>query len=115
MQHLCQVFGVHRSSYRAWRGRDRRPCETEQKLLDQVVEAHTVSNGSAGARSIAKMFTQAVTQLSRYRASKRMKQLGLMSSQPPSHAYKKARCMVPGSNGQDVGRIALGHPANVRG
>ena len=55
MQHLCQVFGVHRSSYRAWRDRDRRPCETEQKLLDQVVEAHTVSNGSAGARSIAKM------------------------------------------------------------
>ncbi len=54
MQHLCQVFGGHRSSYRAWRGRDRRPCETEQKMLDQVVEAHAVSNGSAGARSIAK-------------------------------------------------------------
>ncbi|MDI4662716.1 IS3 family transposase, partial [Cobetia sp. BMC6] len=81
VQHLCQVFGVHRSSYRAWRGRDRRPCETEQKLLDQVVEAHTVSNGSAGARSIAKMVTQAGIQLSRYRASRRMKQLGLMSSQ----------------------------------
>jgi len=27
--------------------------------------------------------------LSRYRASRRMKQLGLMSSQPPSHVYKK--------------------------
>ncbi|QWN38101.1 IS3 family transposase [Cobetia sp. 4B] len=90
VQHLCQVFGVHRSSYRAWRSRDRRPCETEQKLLDQVVEAHTVSNGSAGARSIAKMVTQAGIQLSRYRASRRMKQLGLMSSQPPRHAYKKA-------------------------
>ena len=90
MQHLCQVFGVHRSSYRAWRSRDRRPCETEQKLLDQVVEAHTVSNGSAGARSIAKMVTQAGIQLSCYRASRRMKQLGLMSSQPPRHAYKKA-------------------------
>ncbi|MBR9753442.1 MAG: IS3 family transposase [Gammaproteobacteria bacterium] len=90
VQHLCQVFGVHRSSYRAWRSRDRRPCETEQKLLDQVAEAHTVCNGSAGARSIAKMVTQAGIQLSRYRASRRMKQLGLMSSQPPRHAYKKA-------------------------
>lgn len=90
MQHLCQVFGVHRSSYRAWRDRDKRPCEAEQKLLDQVVEAHAVSNGSAGARSIAKMVTQAGTPLSRYRASRRMKHLGLVSTQPPSHAYKKA-------------------------
>ncbi|WP_229359207.1 IS3 family transposase [Halomonas salipaludis] len=90
VQHLCQVFGVHRSSYRAWRDRDRRPSETEQKLLDQIVEAHTISNGSAGARSIAKMVTQAGTPLSRYRASRRMKQLELVSTQPPSHAYKKA-------------------------
>jgi len=90
VQHLCQVFGVHRSSYRAWRDRDRSPCETEQKLLDQVVEAHEASNGSAGARSIASMVTQAGTPLSRYRASRRMKQLGLVSTQPPSHAYKKA-------------------------
>ena len=28
--------------------------------------------------------------LSRYRAGRRMKQLGLVSTQPPSHAYKKA-------------------------
>ena len=90
VQHLCQVFGVHRSSYRAWRDRDRTPCETEQRLLEQVVEAHTASNGSAGARSIAKMVTQAGTPLTRYRASRRMKQLGLVSTQPPSHAYKKA-------------------------
>ena len=90
MQRLCQVFGVHRSSYRAWRDRDRTPCKAEQKLLDQVVEAHAASNGSAGARSIAKMVTQTGMPLSRYRASRRMKQLGLVSTQPPSHTYKKA-------------------------
>jgi len=90
VQRLCQVFGVHRSSYRAWRSRDSMPCEAEHRLLDQVVEAHTASNGSAGARSIAGIVTQAGTPLSRYRASRRMKQLGLVSTQPPSHAYKKA-------------------------
>lgn len=90
MQHLCQVFGVHRSSYRAWRDRDRTPCEAERKLQDQVTEAHTASNCSAGARTIASMVTQAGTPLSRYRAGRRMKQLGLVSTQPPSHAYKKA-------------------------
>jgi len=90
VQHLCQVFGVHRSSYRTWRDRDRTPCEAEQKLQEQVIEAHEASNGSAGARSIANMVTQAGTPLSRYRAGRRMKQLGLVSTQPPSHAYKKA-------------------------
>ena len=90
MQRLCQVFGVHRSSYRAWRDRDRTPCEAEQALQEQVIEAHETSNGSAGARTIASMVTQAGIPLSRYRASRRMKQLGLVSTQPPSHGYKKA-------------------------
>ncbi|MBN8240840.1 MULTISPECIES: IS3 family transposase [Marinobacter] len=90
VQRLCQVFGVHRSSYRAWRDRDRTPCEAEQALQEQVMEAHETSNGSAGARTIASMVTQAGIPLSRYRASRRMKQLGLVSTQPPSHVYKKA-------------------------
>lgn len=90
MQRLCQVFGVHRSSYRAWRDRDRTPCDAEQALQEQVIEAHETSNGSAGARTIASMVTQAGIPLSRYRASRRMKQLGLVSTQPPSHVYKKA-------------------------
>lgn len=90
VQRLCDVFGVHRSSYRAWRERDTRLSEEEQSLLDSIVEAHTASNGSAGARSIASMVTLAGTPLSRYRAGRRMKQLGLASTQPPSHAYKKA-------------------------
>ncbi|MGY4877897.1 IS3 family transposase, partial [Vreelandella aquamarina] len=90
MQCLCQVFGVHRSSYRAWRDRDRTPCKAEQELQEQVIEAHETSKGSAGARTIASMVTQAGIPLSRYRASRRMKQLGLVSTQPPSHVYKKA-------------------------
>jgi len=51
VQRLRRVFEVYRSSYRAWRDRDREPCEAEKALLDEVVEAHAVSNGSAGARS----------------------------------------------------------------
>ena len=84
------MFGVQRSSYRAWRDRDTTPGEGERLLLDKIVEAYEASKGSAGARSIASMVTQTGTPLSRYRASKRMKSLGLVSTQPPSHAYKKA-------------------------
>ena len=81
---------MHRSSYRAWRGRDIALSNEEQVLLQKMVDVHAASNGSAGARSIAKMVAQAGIPLSRYRAGRRMKQLGLVSTQPPSHAYKKA-------------------------
>lgn len=51
---------------------------------------HEESNGSAGARTIACISTQRGTPLSRYRATKLMNQLELVSCQLPSHAYKKA-------------------------
>lgn len=54
-----------------------------------VKAAHRLSNGSAGARSIAKMVTAEGIPLSRYRASRRMEVLGLVSSQQPKHRYKK--------------------------
>ncbi|EMF7454481.1 IS3 family transposase, partial [Vibrio vulnificus] len=53
-------------------------------------EVHTASNGSAGARSIADMVTAQVIKLTRYRASKIMKLLGLVSCQTPKHRYRKA-------------------------
>ena len=53
-------------------------------------EAYRLSNGSAGARTLASMVTTAGMPLSRYRAGRRMKVLGLVSSQPPIHRYKKA-------------------------
>jgi len=59
VQRLCEAFGLHRSSYRVWRNRDIAPSVEEQELLQKMVDALAVSNGSAGARSIAKMVTQA--------------------------------------------------------
>lgn len=55
-----------------------------------VKAAHQISNGSAGARTIARMVTTEGVPLSRYRASRRMQNLGLVSSQQPRHRYKKA-------------------------
>jgi putative transposase len=55
-----------------------------------VRSAHTLSNGSAGARSIAHIVSGQGTPLSRYRASGFMKRLGLVSTQLPAHRYKKA-------------------------
>lgn len=90
MNHLCHLFGVHRSSYRAWRDRPKVLPTQEQQLREQVTAAHELSNGSAGGRTIATLLTLAGTPLSRYRASRRMKLLGLVSSQSPAHKYKRA-------------------------
>jgi putative transposase len=49
-----------------------------------------MSNGSAGARTIATMVTSEGISLSRYRAARRMTVLGLVSNQQPKHRYRKA-------------------------
>lgn len=62
----------------------------ELQFREQVKEAHALSNGSAGARTIATMLTTAGNPASRYRVGRRMKALRLVSSQIPTHRYKKA-------------------------
>lgn len=59
-------------------------------LLSLVRESYRESNGSAGARNIATMVTTKGVKLSRWRATKLMKELNLISCQQPGHRYKKA-------------------------
>ncbi|EGJ03518.1 putative transposase [Shigella boydii 3594-74] len=37
---LCQVFGVHRSSYRYWKNRPEKPDGRRAVLRSQVLELH---------------------------------------------------------------------------
>ena len=55
-----------------------------------VKRAHNLSNGSAGARSIADIVTGFGIPLSRYRAGRIMSDLRLVSTQLPKHKYRKA-------------------------
>ena len=83
------AFGVQRSSYKYWRQRPKGDKPERVLLKEKVREAHELSNGSAGARTVASIVTQRGTPLSRYLASKLMKELELVSCQLPSHAYKR--------------------------
>ena len=90
MARLCQVFGVHRSSFKYWNQRVE-VINPEQVLrLSKVKELFSASNGSAGSRSIATMATAQGVKMSRYLAAKCMEKLGFVSCQQPSHAYKKS-------------------------
>ncbi len=60
------------------------------ELQARIKSLHALSNGSAGARSIADMVSNSGIPLSRYRAGRLMKQLDLHSQQQRTHRYKRA-------------------------
>ncbi|WP_102376243.1 IS3 family transposase [Vibrio breoganii] len=86
---LCKVFGIHRSSFKYWSQKPKTQSAEVVRLRALVQEAHSVSNGSAGARTIASIVTNSGIKLSRYRATKLMKKLGLVSRQLPKHRYNQ--------------------------
>jgi putative transposase len=87
---LCEAFGLHRSTFKYRRAAAKRIDPEKVRLNAMVKSAHTLSNGSAGARSIAHIVSGQGTPLSRYRATGFMKRLGLVSTQLPAHRYRKA-------------------------
>ncbi len=86
---LCKVFSVHRSSYKYWAQSDTSPSPEQLRLEAEVKAIHKLSNGSAGARTIAGIITNNGYKLSRYRATKLMTKLNLTSCQVPQHKYKR--------------------------
>ncbi len=86
----CDVLGVNRSSYRYWKSNPSKVTKADIELQSEVKIAHQVSGGSAGARTIAGIVSQKGIKLSRYRASKLMKKLNLVSCQVKAHRYNKA-------------------------
>ncbi|MDF0533516.1 IS3 family transposase [Shewanella sp. A32] len=93
VNHLCAVLDVHRSTFKYWQQRDKRPSPEAIRLRSLVREAYRLSGGSAGARTISDIITNDETHditLSRYRAGKFMKALSLFSCQLPKHTYRKA-------------------------
>ena len=87
---LCEAFDVHRSTFKYRRAAARRIDPQRMKINALVRTAHNLSQGSAGARSIADIVSGFGVPLSRYRARGFMKRLGLVSTQLPGHKYKKA-------------------------
>jgi putative transposase len=84
------VFAIHRSSYKYWAKQGRRIKPEKVKALAMVKSIHAQSNSSAGARTISVIATTRGLAISRYVATRLMKEQGLVSCQLPSHKYKKA-------------------------
>ena len=81
---------MHRSSFNYWANSSKKINPEKVRQLAEVKRIHELSNGSAGARSIALISTDNELPMSRYVAGNRMKELGLVSCQLPQHSYKKS-------------------------
>lgn len=90
---MCEVLEVHRSTYKYWQQRDKGLSPDVARLHSLVKEVYRLTGGSTGARTIANIVTNDeshTVSLSRYRATKLMKKLDLVSCQLPQHSYKQA-------------------------
>lgn len=87
---LCELFGIHRSSFRYWLAHPYQEPTWRKTLKVQIKEAHRLSGGSAGARSIVGIFKEQGRRITRYLAGKLMKEEGLVSCQMPAHRYKRS-------------------------
>lgn len=92
---MCELFGVPRSSYYARQRRSRTPDVKRLHLRSRVHELFTQSRRAAGSRSIVTMMRDSGESVGRYKVRCLMRELGLISKQPGSHAYKKATVERP--------------------
>ena len=85
---LCDLFDVPRSSYHyQLKHKDKIDPERES-LKEKAVAIHTISRGSAGARTIAGQLSQAGLEVGRYKARSLMKEANIVSTQFRKHKYK---------------------------
>lgn len=86
---LCQLFRVHRSSYRYTRKNSTQSDADRALKRSLVSEVWSASGGSAGARSIATMVSAKGVRVGRWLAGRLMKELSIASCQVPAHQYKR--------------------------
>ncbi|MHC9210298.1 IS3 family transposase, partial [Pseudomonas aeruginosa] len=82
-------------------------------LRSQVNQLFSQSRGSAGSRSILGMLREEGVTIGRFRVRRLMRELGLVSKQPGSHAYKQATVERPDIPNRLNREFATEHPNQV--
>ncbi|MBI7542751.1 IS3 family transposase [Pseudomonas aeruginosa] len=110
---VCSAFDVARSCYYVHRLRRRRVDARRVALRSQVNQLFSQSRGSAGSRSILGMLREDGVTIGRFRVRRLMRELGLVSKQPGSHAYKQATVERPDIPNRLNREFATEHPNQV--
>ncbi|QQW00375.1 IS3 family transposase [Pseudomonas aeruginosa] len=109
---VCSAFDVARSCYYVHRLRRRRVDARRVALRSQVNQLFS-QRGSAGSRSILGMLREEGVTIGRFRVRRLMRELGLVSKQPGSHAYKQATVERPDIPNRLNREFATEHPNQV--
>ena len=108
---VCSAFDVARSCYYVHR------LDGGVSMLaawrSQVNQLFSQSRGSAGSRSILGMLREEGVTIGRFRVRRLMRELGLVSKQPGSHAYKQATVERPDIPNRLNREFATEHPNQV--
>ncbi|HEP9575229.1 TPA: IS3 family transposase, partial [Pseudomonas aeruginosa] len=110
---VCSAFDVARSCYYVHRLRRLRVDARRVALRSQVNQLFSQSRGSAGSRSILGMLREEGVTIGRFRVRRLMRELGLVSKQPGSHAYKQATVERPDIPNRLNREFATEHPNQV--
>ncbi|HBN8320896.1 TPA: IS3 family transposase [Pseudomonas aeruginosa] len=110
---VCSAFDVARACYYVHRLRRRRVDARRVALRSQVNQLFSQSRGSAGSRSILGMLREEGVTIGRFRVRRLMRELGLVSKQPGSHAYKQATVERPDIPNRLNREFATEHPNQV--
>ena len=89
------MLGIGSSSYYEYCQRNSEIDVTRTRLRIKVNELFNLSRGSAGSRTITSLMQEAGYCIGRFKVTRLMKELGLVSKQPGSHAYKSATIERP--------------------
>jgi len=95
---LCEVLGINRSSYYAYKARKRKPDVKRVILRVKVTEWFNDSRGSAGSQTLREQMNDAGFTSGRFKVRSLMREAGLKSGQPGPSPYKKygqARVDIP--------------------
>lgn len=80
VQRMCQVFGVTRSGYYAWKkSSESRRVHRDRELLGKITESHRLSSGRYGSPNIHKDLQQWGYRCSRKRVARLMREAGIRS------------------------------------
>ncbi len=110
---VCSAFDVARSCYYVHHLRRRRVDARRVALRSQVNQLFSQSRDSAGSRSILGMLREEGVTIGRFRVRRLMRELGLVSKQPGSHAYKQATVERPDIPNRLNREFATEHPNQV--
>ena len=92
---MCSAFNIARSSFYAYQRKRRIPNAERVRLRGCVNALFTQSRRAAGSRSIVAMMRAEGVSIGRFKVRGLMRELGLVSKQPGSHAYKQVTIERP--------------------